>query len=121
MPNSSQYQSIITSNLVHTIANGASLSDALDLSGTSLVGYIMPASWTTANLTFQGSVDGTNFFNLYDKFGNEITHIVAASQFIAVNPADLTCVRYLKLRSGTSASSVNQGAQRQVTLVTRAV
>ena len=121
MPDSNHYQSVITSNLVNTIATGASLSDALDLSGTSLVGYIMPSSWTTANITFQGSVDGTNFFNLYDQFGNEIKHIVSASQFMALNPADLTCIRYLKIRSGTSGSAVNQGGQRQITLVTRAI
>lgn len=121
MPDSSNYQSAITHNLTVTIANAASLSGAADLGGTTLVGYIMPSSWTAADITFQGSVDGTNFFNLYDQFGNEVRHVVSSSRFVALNPADLASIRYLKIRSGTSGSAVSQGADRVVTLVTRAV
>jgi hypothetical protein len=121
MPSANQYQSLINSDLVTTIANSASLSGAIDLGGTSLAGYIMPASWTAASVTFQASVDGTNFYNLYDQFGNEITHAVAASRFIALTPSDLVGVRYIKLRSGTSASPVAQGAERQITYVTRVI
>lgn len=121
MPDSSQYPAVISSNLTVTIANGASISGAADLSGTSFVGYVMPSSWTAADITLQGSVDGNNFFNLYDQFGNEVRHVSAASRFIALNPAELACVRHLKLRSGTSSSAVNQGAERIITLVTRAI
>ena len=121
MPNSTQYQPIITSNLTATLANAASLSDAIDLNGTTMVGYIIPAAWTAADITFQVSVDGTNFNNLYNQFGNEVKHIVAASRFIVLTPSDMAGVRYIKFRSGTNITPVAQGAQRLINLVTRVV
>lgn len=121
MPNSNQYISAITGDLFVTIANGASLSDSIDLSGTTLCGYIMPASWTTADITFQASIDGTNFFDLYDQYGTEVKHTVSTNRFIALLPSDNTSIRYIKFRSGISSGSVSQGAQRQITLVTRAI
>ena len=121
MPNSNQYPSVITSDLTTTIASSASLSGSADLGGTTLSGYIMPAAWTAADLTFQGSVDGANFSDIYDSFGNEVSHSVAASRFVALNPADFAGIRYLKIRSGTTGAPVNQAAERIVTLVTRAV
>lgn len=121
MSDSTQYQSLITSNLEATIASSGSLSDVIDVRGTTLTGYIMPSAWTAADVTFQGSVDGTNFFNLHDQFGNEIKHVVDASRFIALNPSDLASVRFFKIRSGTSAAAVNQAAERKITIVTRSI
>jgi hypothetical protein len=121
MPNSNQYQVVINGDLVTTIANNASVSDAMDLSGTTLVAYIMPAAWTAANITFQASVDGINFYNIYDQSGNELIHNVANSRMIILTPSDLAGVRYIKMRSGTSAAPVAQGAQRQIIYVTRAI
>ena len=121
MPNSTQFNSLITSDLVTTIANGASVSDAIDLSGTTLCGYIMPSAWTSASITFQASVDGTNFYDLYDQYGTEVTHTVSPSRFVALTPSDMASIRYIKFRSGTAASAVNQGAQRQITFVARVI
>ncbi|NTU77322.1 MAG: hypothetical protein HGA90_05865, partial [Alphaproteobacteria bacterium] len=45
-------------NVTATIASGTSLSDAQNLGGLRLFGLVMPAAWTTANLTFQASFDG---------------------------------------------------------------
>ena len=121
MPSTNQYQAIITSDLTATIASSASLSDAMDLCGTTLAGYIMPASWTAADITFQVSVDGTNFYNLYDQYGNEVRHTVSTSRFVALTPSDMAGVRYVKFRSGTSGSAVTQGSSRAITLVARSV
>jgi len=99
-----------------TIANGASLSDAVDLGGRKLVAIDMPASWTAASLTFQASVDGTTFDDLYDG-ATERSLTVAASRYLAFNIADWVSVRFLKVRSGTAASAVNQGGDRVITLV----
>lgn len=99
-----------------TIANGASLSSAVDLGGRKLVGIIMPSSWTAASLTFQGSVDGTNFFNVYDG-ATERSLTVAASYYSMLNIGDWVGFRYIKFRSGTAGTPVNQGADRVITLV----
>ena len=99
-----------------TIANGASLSGAVDLGGRKLVALIMPGTWTAAGLTFQGSVDGTNFFNVYDG-ATERALTVSASYYSALNIADWVGFRWLKVRSGTAGSAVNQTAERTLTLV----
>jgi len=81
----------------------------------------MPDSWSTANLTLQASADGTNYHNLYQDDGTEYTVSAAASRHIILNPAEFAGIRFLKLRSGTSSSAVNQAADRTITLVVRPV
>lgn len=101
-----------------TIANGASLSDAVDLKNGRLAGIIIPASWTTANLTFQVSPDGSNWVDRYDHQGAEYTVVVGgASRSISVPLVDFIGVRHLKVRSGTTGSAVNQGGARSLTLI----
>ena len=104
-----------------TIANGASLSDAADIEAKTLIAIDMPASWTTANLTLQASIDNSTWDNVFDSLGTEVTISAAASRFILLNPADFVSVRYLKVRSGTSGTPVNQGGARTITLVVRAI
>lgn len=99
-----------------TIANGASLSDAVDLGGRKLVAIDMPASWTAASLTFQASVDGVTFDNVYDG-ATERALIVGASYYSALNIGDWVGFRHLKIRSGTAGTPVNQGGARTLTLV----
>lgn len=100
-----------------TIANGESLSGAVDCGNKRLAGIHMPADWTAADLTFQGSSDGTTFNNLYDKDGVEYTVDAADDRYIIVPLADFIGIRHLKIRSGTSGSAVAQGASRALTLV----
>ena len=103
------------------IANGQSLSGAVNLSGFTLIGIDMPASWTAANLTLQASVDNSTWDNVFDSLGTEVTITAAASRFILLNPADFVSVRYLRVRSGTSGTPVNQGGARNITLIVRAI
>jgi hypothetical protein len=110
LPNNRRYGSV-------DIANGASLSDALNLAGHTLVGIIMPSSWTSANLTFQASHDGTTYSNLFDDAGNEQTVTAAASEYLFLSPLEWVGIAFLKVRSGTSGSPVNQGGARTITLV----
>lgn len=101
-----------------TILSGASLSSAIDLSAGRLSRIAIPASWTTANLTFQTSADNSTFNDLYDSYGTEYTVTVGgASRAIVIPLADFIGVRYLKIRSGTTGTPVNQGADRILTLV----
>ncbi len=102
-----------------TIAINTSLSGAVDITGCTVAGIIMSAGWDTASITAQASVDGTNFYNLYDEFATEVTVSAAASRFIRLSPADWWGVRYVKLRSGTSGTAVNQTAARTLKVVCR--
>lgn len=105
-----------------TIANGQSLSGAVNLGGLRLFGIVMPAAWTAANLTYQMSHDsGVTWINMYDVNGSELTATAGTSRFIAIDPANFAAVPMIKIRSGTAATPVNQGADRAVQLILRAV
>lgn len=100
------------------IDNGASLSAAVDLGNNRLSRVVIPAAWTTANLTFQTSADGTTYTDLYDAAGTEYTVTVGgALRSIVIPLADFIGVRYVKVRSGTTGSAVTQGAARSIILV----
>lgn len=98
------------------IANGAAVSDAQDLKGSRYISLQMPAAWTAANLTFQGSNDNSTFNDIYDSAGNELTATAAASRCITDIP-ELTPFRYIKIRSGTNGTPVNQGAERSIVII----
>lgn len=109
---------IETFNDTATIANGASLSDIVHLQQRRLFGIQMPAAWTAANLTFQGSYDGTTYNDLYDDAGTEVSVTAAASRFIImVTPAKFLGIQRLKIRSGTTGVAVNQGAERLIRVI----
>lgn len=96
-----------------TITAGASLSGAADLIGFILAGIQMPTAWTAAAMTFQASLDGATFQNVYNTDGTEFTIASAnlsASRYYALDPRDFSGVRFLKIRSGSGASPVVQVA-----------
>jgi hypothetical protein len=101
-----------------TIANGASLSDAVNIAHADLFAIEMPAAWTAASMTFQGSYDGSTYSDLYDDAGTEIAFTVDASRYVLIRtPAQFFGLKKLKVRSGASASAVNQGGARTINLI----
>lgn len=102
-----------------TIANGQSLSDAVDLGDKVLCAIQMPDAWTTASLTLQASYDGVTFADVSAGGEYEVSS-VAASKFLLLHTSYVfTGIRYLKIRSGTSGTPVNQGADRTLQLMVR--
>ena len=103
-----------------TIAAGASQSDAFDTEGTILAGIVMPSAWTAADLTLLASThqSGT-FVPVFDDEGIEVQLTVAASRAIGVSCAamKLAPFRYMRVRSGTSATPVTQAAERVLQLI----
>lgn len=100
------------------IANAASLSGEIDLGGVKEFAIVMPAAWTAANLTFQSaSVSGGTLQDVYDDVGTEVTVTAAAGRTIGVSKAALNGLRFLKIRSGTAAVPVAQGAERTLTII----
>lgn len=98
------------------IANGASLSVAYNLQGKIPAGIYMPAAWTAAGLTFQVSPDGVTYYNLHTSAG-EYSLTTAASIFLSLSQANFAGANYIKVRSGTGAVPVNQGAARALVLM----
>jgi len=105
-----------------TILINTALSDAIDCGGMTPTAIIMPAIWTAANLTFQNSVDdGTTYNDVYDIDGTEFTLTADASRFILLDVSKWFTIRHLKIRSGTSATPVNQVAERVIQVLLRDV
>ena len=100
-----------------TIANAASVSGGVDMGTGRLAQIVMPAAWTAADITLQVSFDNVVWSNLYDKDAAEYTIKAAASRAVLVPLSDMLSVRYIRIRSGTAASPVAQGASRALTLV----
>ena len=106
-----------------TIADSASLSSAKELPfGGVLVGVIARTGWTTAGVSFQVSVDGTTYYVLLDPAGAEYTiPAVVAARYVALDPTMFMGVKYVKVQSGTSASTTAQSGGDTVDLVFRQV
>ena len=105
-----------------TIANGQSLSGALNLGGLRLFGVVMPSGWTPANLTFQMSPDGgATWSNVFDSAGNEVIATAGSSRFVAIDPTNFAAIQWIQVRSGTSGTPVAQGADRALSLILRSV
>ena len=107
--------------LVATIANGTALAPAVRLpNGHGLAGILMSAAWTSAVITAQVSLDNATFYDLYSPDGTEVSIVVsAAASAIYLLPAEWIIANYIKIRSGTTGTPVNQDAERAITLVTK--
>lgn len=104
-----------------TIASGTSLSAAISLGPNTLVGIGMPAGWDAAAMSFQVTLDGTTFLDLFDETGAEYAPTVTLGQYITLDPSVFAGVVQIKVRSGTTGTPVNQLADRVISLVTRPV
>ena|SRR4030067_3630375 len=104
-----------------TVANGVSLSGAINVETHVICAFVTDSGWNTAALSFQASSDGTNYFNLYSD-GSELTFAaIAASTWVTIDPARFLGIRHLKVRSGTAGSPVNQTGDSVVTVITRPI
>lgn len=106
-----------------TIADGQTVSDAVQLADAynngveSLVAVVTAAAFTTADLTFQFSHDGTTYIAAKNAAGASITlSSVAASDWRAVDPTDFLSAKYIKV-----VSSAAQSSGDTITLVIRGV
>jgi hypothetical protein len=95
-----------------TIANGASLSDEFVVAGRKLISIATPTI-TSATLSFTAqNRKGDDFLPVYKDDGSEYTvgsAFTTARTFLAPWLAGYYAI---KIRSGTAAAPVNQGAAR---------
>lgn len=92
----------------------------------TLVGFIMPATFTGTSITVQQSMDKrdpansswtpTNWYPAYDDANNAVTFTVGTSRFINISQNVLLASEHIRFVAGSS-----QGAARTITCVFRAV
>ncbi len=101
------------------IANGASVSDLINLTGHVLSAVQVSSSWTTAVLGFKASIDGSTavMYDVKNSNGDFLTFQTSASQILVFDPATLIGLQKIQLVSCTTAGvAVNQGALRSLVL-----
>lgn len=86
------------------IAGGQQASGGFKTNGLSLCGILMPAAFTGTALTFLASVDGVDFFPIYNAAG-VVSYSAQAGQYIAIDPQDFYGVTYLQIKSGSAEAA----------------
>ena len=105
-----------------TIADGASLSGAINLHNMTLVSLQIPASWTSAKISFAASLDDTTFGSLLTPTGEiASTAALADGNVLALDPSAFFGQQYLKVRSGTAAAATNQTGAKIIRVVARSM
>lgn len=119
-----------TRQITVIIPAGASQpADILDLKESQILGVFIPSNWTAAGISFQTSPDsGQNLPNVFDAGGNEYVLSASASTYVSLGhgPAwdsplgcPLNGLRYLRPRSGTAGTPVNQTTESRLTFLVK--
>lgn len=103
---------------IATIEAAASVSDTIDLGlDGNISGLITDAAWDSAGIQIEGSMDGTNFFPMFDNANIIGVTRAAASSFYSLDIHRTVSARYIRVRSGTSAVPVVQADETLVTVI----
>lgn len=105
-----------------TIATGASLSSGSEIfpPDVKFVAFVPDDAWDTNVVSFQMTYDGTTWVNVNTKdalSGEYATGSVVKSTYTPIDIPLFYGACGVKVRSGTSASAVNQSGATVITLV----
>jgi hypothetical protein len=95
------------------IANGQTVSGAVNLADRLPVALQMPAAFTGASVSFQGSFDGTTFQAVFVG-GAAYSELVAASENVVLDSSMFLGFRQIKVVSASA-----EGAARSVVVLLR--
>lgn len=95
-----------------TIANGQTVSSAADLRGALLTAIIFPGTFTGATVSFQASVDGTNYYDVTDDAGSAVSATATDGDYVPITHTDFLGANHIKVVSAGA-----EGGDRTVTLV----
>jgi hypothetical protein len=99
-----------------TIKAGQSLSASVNIGNNAPALIAVPSNFAKANLSFQISADGTQFFDLLESDGSETLRAIepgAAIPLVTLSSA----ITYLKIRSGPRDGPIVQPSDVTVVLI----
>ena len=115
--------------LTATIPINTALSNAVDLNGCTLGAILIPSVWTSAAVTFRASHDGVTFYDVYSggpgatdavvEYG--LANAAAVSRWYYLDYKYFLGAEWVMVRSGVTATPVNQAAARTIYLIARPV
>lgn len=97
-----------------SIASGQTESSVAELLGTRCIAIITPSALTGTAFTLKASYDGNTYSDVYNAEGTQLSVLCSASRWIAIVPADLAGVAFLKL-----VSNASEGADTDIKIITR--
>ncbi len=109
-------------SIVVTIPSGASVSNVINLTGTAILGFFSPTSWTTAQLNLEVSQDNISWAAIVYDSSNTQTGSwpsILVNGAYAVDTISMLPWKYIRFRSGTFSIPVNQTANRVFTVIAR--
>ena len=77
----------------------AALSGAINLGGGAIIAIVFPSTWAGTVLTFQASLDGVNYYDVYDEADALVSYTVAASNYTAIPPSKGIAMDLCKIKS----------------------
>jgi len=98
------------------VSEDASNSVAVKSDGLLLCGIAFPASMTGANVSFDFSFDGTNWIDVVETDGTEVSYVVTAGDVVRVDPSGWAFASSGYLRITSDGTEV---ADRNITLIFR--
>jgi hypothetical protein len=105
------------------IADGAALSDAINIQGYDVVAIQQPEDTEGTAFTFQGSVDGLTFADVKDSTGTEVALAKSETEAetLLLGTNELRGLQAIKVRSGTSATPTEQSGDAVILVGLRLV
>jgi len=96
------------------ISDNATNSSAVQCDGLLLSGIVFPAAMTGTTVTFDFSFDGTNFVDVVETDGTEVSYSVSAGNVVRVDPSGWAFASpgFLRVTSGS-----NEAADRTINLI----
>ena len=98
---------------------GNTKSEAITTNGNLLTHIVIGTTWDAASITFEASIDGTNFYAVKDDAGTTYTVTASSSQVITIPASKLIGGTYAFKIVSTAAQ--NTGSPRTINIVIREV
>lgn len=99
-----------------TIANAATVSDAVDTDGFGNLALILPAAFTGTTIYFEVSHDGVTYVDAYTQLGERVALLNVVASRAYPLPGEISAYRYIKLEAGTA-----QAASRSIVVSMRSL
>jgi len=91
-----------------TIAAGQALSAPIDCSTGTVLAVTVPYNWTRANISFQVSSDGVDYYDVVDENGREVLLTAMAGTCLTLGAESYWKGMHIKIRSGSKDNPVAQ-------------
>ena len=106
----------IAKNALIDVSGDANNSAGVSTDGMLLAGIQFPAAMTGTAVTFDFSVDGTNFYDVKETDGTDVSYTVSAGDVVRVDPSGWAFASsgFLRVTSGSA-----EAADRDIKLIFR--